>query len=128
MTLKQYTVARIIIAMLLAAFISSSVVRQEYFWPVVAMVVAMLVLLFLRHRVKEVIADERDYVLGGTAARWAVQIFSLVAVLCMFLLYAYQERNADFAIIASVLAYSTCGLMLLYSVIFSILRRRSSHA
>ncbi len=128
MSLKQYTVARIIIVMLLAAFVSSSVVRQEYFWPVVAIIVAILVLFFLRRRVREVIADERDDALSGTAARWTVQIFSLGAVLCMFVLYAYQERNIHFAVIASVLAYSTCGIMLLYSALVSILRRRSLHA
>jgi uncharacterized membrane protein len=129
MTLKQYTVARMVIAALLAAFIASSVVRHDFFWPVVAMAAAILLLLFLRSRVREVLADERDYTLGGTAARWTIQIFSIAAVLGMFGFSALQERDAAYAVIASVLAYSTCALMLLYSVIFTVLRRRtSSHA
>jgi len=128
MTLKQYTAIRIIIAMVLAAFIAASVVRNNYVWPMVAIAVAILVLLFLRSRVREILADERDYALGGIAARWTIQIFSFVAVAGLFLFSAYGERNPNFSIIASVLAYSTCGLMLLYSAIFSILRRRSLHA
>ena len=128
MTLKHYTIARLMIVVLLSMFISSSFVRQDFFWPVVAMAVAMLVLLFLRRRVKEVLADERDYALSGTAARWSVQIFSLVAVLSMFACYSLQEQSPAYGVAASVLAYATCGLMLLYSAIFSILRRRSLHA
>jgi uncharacterized membrane protein len=126
MTLKHYNVARLIIAMLLASFIASSFVRRDFFWPIVAMAAAILLLFFLRQRVAEVIADERDFALGGTAARWTIQIFSIVSVFCMFALYAFQDRNSLFSVIASVLAYSTCILMLLYSVVFSVLRRRSS--
>jgi uncharacterized membrane protein len=129
MTLKQYNITRLVIVMLLSAFIASSTIRHNYFWPVVAMAIAMLTLLFLRRHVQDVIADERDYAIGGTAARWTIQIFSLVSVLCMFIFFSLQEHNAIFAVVASVLAYSTCGLMLLYSVIFRILRNKSpTHA
>ncbi|MFA6259184.1 MAG: DUF2178 domain-containing protein [Candidatus Peribacteraceae bacterium] len=125
MTYKQYMIVRLMIAALLSAFIASSIVRHDFFWPVVAIVVAMLLLLFLRRRMHEVIADERDYALGGLAARWAIQIFSLIAVLCMFLFFSLQDRDALFATVAFVLAYSTCGLMLLYALIFRLLRRYS---
>lgn len=126
MTLKQYTITRLVISMLLAVFIASSFVRRDFFWPVVAMAVAILFLILLRRRVNEVIADERDHAVGGVAARWTIQIFSTAAVLSMFGFFALQERNAAFTLIASVLAYSTCALMLLYSAIFTVLRRRSA--
>ncbi|MDO8468655.1 MAG: DUF2178 domain-containing protein [Candidatus Peribacter sp.] len=125
MTLKQYTTFRIIIAVLLAAFIASSVVRHDYFWPVVAMVLAMLILFVLRSRVKEVLADERDYALGGKAARWAMQIFSLVAVIVMFIFLNLGESDPQQTVVAHVLAYSVCALMLLYSALFGIFRRFS---
>ena len=123
MTLKQYTTLRIIIAVLLAAFIASSVVRHDYFWPVVAMVLAMLALFALRTRVKEILADERDYTLGGKAARWAMQLFSLAAVIMMFIFLNLGESNPQMTVIAHVLAYSVCALMLLYSALFGIFRR-----
>jgi len=126
MTLKQYTMIRLFIAMSLSAFIAASVTRQEFFWPVVAVACALLVLLTVRRFVKGVLADERDYALGGQAARWTIQIFSMTAVLLMFVLLAKKELNPSFEIVAFVLAYSTCGLMLLYSLIFTLLRRNVS--
>jgi uncharacterized membrane protein len=125
MTLKQYTVARLVIAMVLAAFIASSVVRGDYLWPIVAMVAAMLLLLIARRRVKEVIADERDYAIGGRAALWAIQIFCMGAVLLMFVLHAKRGQYPEFGAVASTLAYGSCILMLLYSVLFRWFRRRS---
>lgn len=125
MTLKYYTAVRLIVVILLSVFIAQAIARQDFFWPVVAMMAAMLLLIFLRRRVREIIADERDYALGGTAARWTIQIFSLVVVLCMFLFFSLQDRDPVFEAMASVLAYSTCGLMLLYSIIFTVLCRRS---
>jgi len=123
MTLKQYTVVRLGMVMTLSAFIASSIVRQEYFWPVIAMVCAMLILFALRSRVKEVLADERDYTLSGKAARWAMQLFSLVAVIVMFIFLNFGESNPQMTVIAHVLAYSVCALMLLYSAFFGIFRR-----
>ncbi|MDD5041076.1 MAG: DUF2178 domain-containing protein [Candidatus Peribacteraceae bacterium] len=123
MTLRQYTTFRIIIAMCLSAFIASSVVRHEYFWPVVAMVIAMIVLLALRSRVKEVLADERDYAIGGRAARWAMQIFSLAAVALMFLFLWKGEQDPQMTVVAHVLAYAVCALMLLYSLLFRLIQR-----
>lgn len=123
MTLKQYTVVRLGMVMALSAFIASSVVRHDYFWPIVAMVLAMLLLFGLRSRVQEVLADERDYVLGGKAARWAMQIFSLVAVIAMFVFLNLGESNPQMNVVAHVLAYSVCALMLLYSALFGIFRR-----
>lgn len=126
MSLKQYTVIRLLVVMALSAFIAASVVRQEFFWPVVAMVCAMLLLLFLRRRVKGILADERDYALGGRAAFWAMQIFCMGAVLLMFFFFSRQDADPAFRIIANVLAYATCVLMLLYSAIFTVLRRKAS--
>jgi uncharacterized membrane protein len=126
MTLKQYAAIRLLIAMFLAAFIAASTVRHEFFWPVVAIACALLFLLTLRRFVKGVLADERDYAVGGQAARWTIQIFSMAAVLLMFFFFARQDTQPDFGIVANVLAYTTCALMLLYSALFTILRRKAS--
>lgn len=123
MTLKQYTVVRLGMVMALSAFIAASIVRHNYLWPVVAMVIAMIVLLTLRSRVKEILADERDYALGGKAARWAIQVFSLAAVALMFLFLWKGEQDPQLTVIAHVLAYAVCALMLLYSFLFKLLQK-----
>ena len=123
MTLKQYTALRIVIAMVLAAFISSSIVRHEYFWPVIALICSMIFLFAVRSRVAEILADERDHAIGGRAARWAIQLFCLITVLMMFVFLWQGEREPQMTVVAQVLAYAVCTLMLLYALIFKILAR-----
>jgi uncharacterized membrane protein len=80
---------------------------------------AMMIHFYMRGKLKdEILADERDYEIGGKSARWAIQIFSIFAVIIMIVLYAKRDINPSYLPIASTLAYSTCFLMLLYSFIF----------
>jgi uncharacterized membrane protein len=118
MTLKQYTLVRIIAVIAVASSISISVARSNFIIPIFITLLAVAGLFWLRGRVKEILADERDYALGGTAARLAIQIYSWVAIIAMFVLYSQRALNPTYDVIASVLAYSTCFLMLLYSLIF----------
>ena len=118
MNAKQYKTITLFITMALAVIVSSFVLRKNYIIPLMAVVVSALLLLYLRGRVKEVIADERDYEMGGKAARLAIQIFSWIAALIMIVLYTQRDYNPSFEPIALILAYSVCSLMILYSLIF----------
>jgi uncharacterized membrane protein len=118
MDIKKYTAIKLAVVVLLAFIASWSISTSNYVLPVIAFIVSYLVLLYLRGKVKGVIADERDYEIGGKAARWAIQIYSWIAVLVMFVLYAKRALNPSYEAIAAVLAYSTCFLMLVYALIF----------
>ena len=105
--------------MLLAILVSQSVVLRNYILPVIGIAFSSCLLFYLRSKLKnEVIADERDYKIGGDSARWSIQIFSMFAVIVMIILYAKQDLNPSFLPIAVTLAYSVCFLMVLYSLIF----------
>lgn len=69
---------------------------------------------------KEIIADERDYEIGGRAAVLAIQIYAWLIVIMMFLLLAYSSLNPlpEALAIAAALAYSTCLLMIIYTLLF----------
>lgn len=118
MTLKQFKTLKIIMVIILAIIVGQSVVYHNYFIPIIAMVLAILVLFYFRGRVKEIIADERDYEVGGKAARLAIQIFSWLAVVGMLAFLAYSDSNPSFGAIAFTLAYSVCFLMILYAFLF----------
>lgn len=104
--------------MMLAILISISIVRENYIIPAVGTVVAILVLFFIRGKVTEIIADERDHEIGGKAARLTIQIFAWTAVLIMVVLFARRDLNPGFEAVAYTLAYMICFIMILYSVIF----------
>jgi uncharacterized membrane protein len=123
LTFKQYNTIRLIIVAVLAMFIGNLIVLKNFFIPVILIVISTLLLMYLRKRVKGVIADERDYELGGKAAFLAIQVYSWIAVLGMFGFWAFSDVNPLYKPVAMTLAFSTCILMLLYTVIFRYLSK-----
>lgn len=118
MDYKQYRTARIIIAALIAVVISQAVIFKSYILALFAVLIGMLVMYFIKKQVKDILADERDYNIAGKSARHAMGIFSIVGAAATFFFVFQRDGNPAYEIIGSVLAYSVCGLLLLYSIIF----------
>jgi uncharacterized membrane protein len=118
MTLKQYQMAKAFVAMAIAIITAQSVIVSNYFLPVIAVAIGLSVLIWLKRRLKEIIADERDFQIGGRAALWTVQIYAGFASILAFILFAQRATNPSFEAVAAVLAYSACFLMIAYSVLF----------
>ena len=123
MTLKKYHQIRLMVVIITAFIFSQSLVLKNFFVPIIVVTLSSLTLMFLRRRVKEVIADERDYQISGRSAMIAIQIYSWVATIIMFVLYALRDLNPTYEPVAITLAYSTCLLMLSYSFIFKFYNR-----
>ena len=68
MTAKQFKLAKVITTIIVAIIVGQNVVKQEFFIPIVAVVLAALILFYLKSRVKEVMVDERDWKIAGKAA------------------------------------------------------------
>lgn len=115
---KQYQKIKLVTVFLLAFAFSQSIIFKNFFIPVILLIVGSLLLMYFRKQVKEVMADERDYAIAGKSATLAIQIFSWLAVIAMFLLYSLSDLNPYYNAIALTLAYSTMVLMLLYTLIF----------
>jgi uncharacterized membrane protein len=118
MTLKQYQIIRLVITIIIAIVVSQSFMYKNYLIPIATVALSSLFLIYIKGKVKEVIADERDYTIGGKAALLAMQIYCWLAVIAMFILYANNDLNPAYMAVATTLAYSTCALMILYSLIF----------
>lgn len=123
MTIKKYQQIKLIIVVLIAIIFSQAIFYKNYLIPIATLLVSSLILIILRRRVKEVIADERDYALAGKSASWAIQIYSWIAVVAMFILYSFRDLNSFYEPVALTLAYSTCFLMFVYSLIFKFQNR-----
>jgi uncharacterized membrane protein len=125
MTKKTFSVCRIIIAMALAIIVSSSIISGNWLVPVIAFVVAWLVLYSLRSRIKEVVADERDYLIAGKASLIAIKIFVFLAVTSGLVLYIAEKENAILYGVGSTLIYSGCFLMVLEAFLFKIYEHKN---
>lgn len=118
MSIKQYQTIRIGFVILLAIVFSQAIVWNNYFVPIIVLIASSLILLAIRKKVDGILADERDRLSAGKAALLAIQIYSWLAVIAMFVLYASRDINPAYEPIGMALAYSTCILMLIYSLIF----------
>lgn len=118
MTLKQFKIIKIITVIALSITFSQSIINKNYIIPLMALTLSIIFLYFIRRRVKEIIADERDYKIGGKAALIAMQVFSWIAVVIMFVFYSIKDINPIYQAIALTLAYSVCFLLLFYSLVF----------
>ena len=118
MTLKQYKKIKLAVTMVLAFIFSQAIILKIFVPPIILLVACSLLLMILRRKVTEIIADERDYATAGRSALLAMQIYSWLAVIAMFILYAFRDINPAYEPIAITLAFSTCLLMILYSMIF----------
>jgi uncharacterized membrane protein len=92
--------------------------------PVVCLIGSFIILLALRRRVKEVVADERDYKIAGKASYLAFMIYSFAAVISGMILFASKEENPSFELAGNVLLYSALFLIMLYVVLFKIYARK----
>jgi len=118
MTLKKYHLIRSLTAFIVAMVFSQSLILKNALLPVVVIIFAWIVLTYLRSKVTEIIADERDYQISGQAAFKSIQLYSIFSVLITFFLYFNRQLNPTFEASAVTLAYSTCFLMLVYSLYF----------
>ncbi len=118
MTLKKFRIIQLFLIMALAGLVGWATVRQNYAIPILATALAVILLFYLQSRVKEIMADERDYEVGGKAARLAITVFSWIMIIVMFAFLAFRGREPEFETIAVALAYAVCLLMILYTFFF----------
>ena len=118
MTLKKYQQIKIVLTIIMAIVFSQFFFTKNFIWPLITLISSSSILIILRSRIKEVVADERDYAIAGKSASWAIQIYSWIAVAVMLILYSFEDLNQTYEPIALTLAYSTCLLMFIYSLIF----------
>jgi uncharacterized membrane protein len=120
MTQKTFLVFKIITAMALGIIVSLSITHDNWYLPVISVLAAFAFLYFLKNKVKEVMADERDYKIGGKASQSAMTIYVMLSVVFGIILYITGKENEALFAAGNVLLYSACFLMLLYSVLFKI--------
>jgi uncharacterized membrane protein len=126
MTLKQFHIIKIITVVALGIIASRAAVLEAYWLISIGLAISMALLLILRGRVKEIIADERDYEISGKAARYSITACAFAGCIIAFILMSLREINALYEVIGSVIAYTVCALLFSYSLIFVYLNKTMS--
>lgn len=127
MTKKSFSIYRLIAVIIVAIVVSISINYGNWYLPLAAIVASWIFLYALRRNVKEIMADERDYITAGKASLWAMKIYLGVSVIVGFILYTMgtNEKEGILFGTATALLYSASFLMLVYAVLFKIYERRN---
>jgi uncharacterized membrane protein len=127
MNFKQFTAIRILVIIIMAGFISWAVVSDNFWIPIPVIIAALAILLFFRRRVKEVVTDERVYSIAEKASLVAFRIFGIAAAVTGITLVALGWQSAsDLYKIGLTLAYSACGLLIIYYIAYLYYNRKYS--
>jgi len=128
MTKKAFSIYRIIAVIIVTIIVSISINYGNWYLPVISIMASWLFLYTLRRKVKEVIADERDYIIAGKASGLAMKIYISFSVIIGMILYSTGKENEILFNIATTLLYSACFLMIFYAVLFKIYERKDKNA
>jgi uncharacterized membrane protein len=127
MNFKQFTAIRILVIIIMAGFISWAVVSANIWIPIPVVIAAVVVMMLLRRRVREVVVDERVYSIAEKASLVAFRIFGIAAAVIGITLVALGWQSAsDLYKIGLTLAYSACGLLIIYYIAYLYYNRKYS--
>ncbi|MCL5010993.1 MAG: DUF2178 domain-containing protein [Patescibacteria group bacterium] len=124
MAKKTFSIYKIIVVIFVAVIVSVSFNYGNWHLPIAALIAVWVSLFILRSRVKEVIADERDYKIAGKASILAMRAYAMFAVIVGLALQIAGKNNSVLSAIGSALLYSAAFLMLFYAISFRIYARK----
>jgi uncharacterized membrane protein len=115
MSYKTFRIWQRVIAAIIAAVIAFSVVDGNSIAPIPTVIVAMAIIIILRRRVKEVVADERAHAIAGKASRLTMQITGIAMAAAGGTLLAMSRGSGEpmLGYIGYTLCYATCALLII---------------
>ena len=126
MTKKQFTFVRLFIVICLSVSIGLSVQFGYAFVPPLAIIASTALVLFMMHRVKEVMVDERDYRLGGQAARLTFNITTVALTALGGSLMAYSVNHPEYYRYGYLSLYLVCFMLVVNIFSFLYYQKKGS--
>ena len=117
MSLQRYRMVTVIMMVVAAGLVAWAVINSNAWVPAPAIVVAIVIGIILRQRVKELAVDERVNSIAEKALALASVIFLLAAAPVGLTMVALGwESASDLYVIGLTIAFSACGLVLIYYI------------
>jgi uncharacterized membrane protein len=117
MDVKKFAALNKALTVMLAVAVATLFSAGLYTPALAVMTMGILIAFSMRSKVKGVLTDERDVLVGGTAALIAVSTFCWIAIVVATSLHALSSRNPVFDPVATTLMISALALMALYASI-----------
>lgn len=122
---KKFTLYRMLISFVLAVVVAAFAVAGNWVVPVIAIILAVVLMFLLKKNAGVPLTDERIEKISGKAARIVFSIFSMLAAVAGLVLLALRGTYPQYLAIGYVLSYSAAGMVLLYTILFRLLESRT---
>jgi len=122
---RTFRISSALIAAALAIAIGWSIVAGNFIVAIIAVILALGASYLLRRVSREVTQDERTTLLYEKAAGATMRLILPIIAVASLILLALQDRvSDDVTLVAYVLAYTTCVLLLLHLGFYSYYNRK----
>jgi len=122
MTLKKYNWVQFAVMAVEIIIINFAIQSKNYLLGACAVLAAVIALNLTRKKVTQVIADERDYQLAGTAARYTLNIITICMAIAIFIAMIWADKDPVFQTVSTVLSFAVMGILFLSGAIHTTLR------
>jgi uncharacterized membrane protein len=114
MNYKTFRMIQALNGVLLGGIMGASLALGNWIIPVAAVIISLAVMMILRRRVKEIVADERTYAIAEKAARLTFQIVAIgMAIIGAILLGVSRSEVTGLTQTGFTLLYATCALLVI---------------
>jgi uncharacterized membrane protein len=115
MTFRAYKIVKFIIVVILVVLTIVAVNYGIAWIPIPAGLLAVIAMLLVRRRVKEVVVDERNYTIANRASRFTFQAGAIAMAFTGVTLEALDRGgHPELQPYALTLIYSAIGLLIIY--------------
>ena len=126
MSFKQFMLLRIIAIIIVACLVAWTAATDNWWIIIPIVIIGTAILLLLSRRVKEVVVDERVHSIAEKASFIAFRVFGILAAVTAATLVALGQKTPKLEPIGLTLAFSTCGLIMIYYIAYFYYNRKYS--
>ena len=115
---------RIIVGILIGVTVGISITIGNVFPALAALLIGTVVSFICNKKMTDVVNDEMVYRMSEKASRRVVQIFTPAIAIIGLVFITLKDYYPDLYTIGLVLAYSACGILVLYMLFYSYYSRK----
>lgn len=125
MSFRTFRMWQAFMGMIIGGVMGASLGMGNWIIPIFTIIIGISIMMVLRRRVKEIVADERNYAIAAKAARLTLQIVTIgMAVVGAILLAVSHGDSAVLTQIGFGLEYATCALLVINYITYYYYNRK----
>ena len=117
MRYKTYRMIQVFNGMVLGFLFGGFATSEYWIIPLAALPISLILMLFLRRLIKEVVADERTQVIAGKAARLTLTTGTMILAVIGIIMYIFgRDTSQGLQWSGLSLCYAALGLMVFHAM------------